>query len=666
MSNSEYFDQIADALRYQILKMTHAVGSGHPTSCFSAVELMTVLFFKYLRYDPQHPEEITNDRVIFSKGHASALLYALYNVAGILSEKDLAGYRQFNSPLEGHPTTRFKYVEAATGSLGQGLAVAAGEAWAIRRLYTGKSSGHTVSKSDFYQTEYDATIRLPFSIPRVFVLMGDGETAEGSVWEAVSWAAHAKLNNLITVVDVNRLGQTDQTMLGRDADTYRRRFEAFGCGVIVIDGHDWSQIDAAYEKAICYKDGPSVIIADTVKGHGLPVWEDKNGWHNKMLPDTELQKALAQFKPVKPSKAVIQKPDQPSDVYKDIGNAKFPVNALNLHAGSYPRDKKITTKLAFGQALTKLGKYCPSLLVLDGDVSNSLHTDLFAAAYPDRFLQMFIAEQNMAGVAVGLAKFGFLPAINTFAAFLSRAHDQFRMMPLTGVNVLVNGSYAGVSVGRDGPSQFGLDDLAIFRGIYNSIVLYPSDPYQTEKLVLEMLQARGMVYIRTTREPTPVIYTAETVFTIGGSFVFPASPPVSPTSSSQKSSRKNSKKTKSPVVTVVAAGITVHHALTAQQELAATGIPVNVIDCYSVKPIDKQTLLDYADKSEFMVIVEDHCPQGGLADAVREALSGKRIKTFHLAVGKLPMSGSARELMRYEEIDSQEIKKLIEDHYSDL
>ncbi len=601
-------EKLAKLIRYYILKMTHAAGSGHPTSCFSAVELATMLYFKYLHYDLDNPDNPTNDRVIFSKGHASALFYSLYAAGGKLTEEELMQYRTFDSPLEGHPTSRFPFTEAATGSLGQGLSVGAGEAWA--------------------------------GVPHVYVLLGDGELAEGSVWEAVNWASFHKLDNLIAICDINRLGQSEATMWQHDVDRYRRRFEGFGWATIVIDGHNFSEIDAAYQKALIHKGTPVAILAKTIKGKGISYWEDKEGWHNKMLPKEELDKALAELGADKSIKGLVQKPIA-AEVARPNQVPPGGTNLSALPAATYDPQTPIATKKAFGNALERLGALYPQLMVLDGDVANSTHTDQFAKAYPNRFIQMYIAEQNMVGVATGLARRGFLPFVSTFACFLTRAHDQIRMAPLSGVTICFNGAYGGVSMGKDGPSQMGLEDIALFRSIIGSTVLYPSDPYQTEKLVEEMLQTHGIVYIRTTREPTPVIYTKDDTFAIGGSKAF---------------DQPNA------MVTVVAAGITVHEARKAQKQLEKEGIGVRVIDCYSVKPIDTETLKKAASETKTIIVVEDHYPEGGLGDAVKSALfdSGNQpIKLIHLSVSKLPRSGTPEELLAFEEIDARHIMESV-------
>jgi transketolase len=640
----DFFRKVTDALRYYILKITHAVKSGHPTSSFSAIDLMTVLFAKYLRYDSSNPQFLGNDRVVFSKGHASALFYSLYYLAGIISEDELLSYRKFGSPLEGHPTFRFPHTEVATGSLGQGISLAAGIAWGIRRHFAAdQGNAEMLPKTAIpvnRQSEYDATVRVPFTTPRVFVLAGDGELASGQIYEALAWAKRHTLNNLIVVVDVNRFGQAGETGYGYDLDAYRRKFEAFGWGTIVIDGHDFGQIDAAFEKAICYKAGPSAIIAKTKKGKGIPFWEDKAGWHNRMLPESELEAALKRFQPQGKVSFTIKKPDPviSENFLEATGDDR------QIEVGTYQVKENIATKDAFGEALVTLGATNPKLIVLDADVANSTRTELFAASYPDRFLKMYIAEQNMASVAVGLSRQGFLPVISTFAAFLSRAHDQIRMMPLSDATVMVNGAYGGVSLGYDGPSQAGLEDLAWFRSLAGSVVLYPADPYQTHRLVMEMAKVKGVSYIRTTREKTPIIYKTGDDFKIGCSKVFvPKKPPTAKFSA-----------------VIVAAGITLHEALASQLELSRKKIYIKVIDCYSVKPLDKATLVAEVSKTSRLVAVEDHRPEGGLGEAVFSALAGTvAFRYVHLAVAKLSCSGAPAELLAAAGIDRKAISKAV-------
>jgi transketolase len=618
------FALIASQLRYYILEITRHASSGHPTTSFSAVDLMAVLYFKYLRFDLTNPTSPYNDRIIFSKGHASALFYSLYAVAGKISEQELMTYRDFQSPLEGHPTFRFPFAEAATGSLGQGLSIGAGEAWALRGVHS----------LEFRVRSHESTNHEPITtnLPHVFVLLGDGELAEGSNWEAASWASHNKLSNLIAIADINKFGQSQETMYGHDMEVYRKRFEAFGWAAIVIDGHTFEQIDAAYKKALAYKAGPVIILAQTIKGKGVPYWEDKNGWHNKILPKEELDRALAQYKP---EKAVVISIQKPTDISSPLSvHRKETVNS-ELSTVNYT--EPTPTKKAFGNALERLGAQYPNLVVLDGDMNNSTCTDQFKEAFPDRFLQMYIAEQNMVGVAVGVARLGYIPVVSTFASFLTRAHDQIRMAPLSGVHLIINGSYVGVSMGKDGPSQMGLEDLSLFRAILGSTVVSPSDPYQTEYLMNELTRASGICYIRTIREPLVPIYTKEDTFPVGGIKVHKG-------------------KGDSVPVTVIGTGITVHEALAAKDILEKEGVSVQVIDCYSIKPLDAEILSKAVHGSMGLVVVEDHYHEGGLGEAVLSALHGTvSVPYTHLAVGKTPMSGKPDELLRFEGIDAENI-----------
>ncbi len=627
MSDSKTLALLARRIRYDILTMTTRAGSGHPTSSLSAVELMTVLFFNYLRYDVTNPTNPGNDRVIFSKGHASPLYYALYAAAGALTQKDLEGYRTFDSTLEGHPTARFTYTEAATGSLGQGLSIGLGEALALR-LQSGNAP------------------------PRVFVLAGDGELAEGAVWEAVAAASFRKVNNLFLLCDINRLGQSDPTMYEYDLGMYKKRFEAFGWrAVIVEDGNDIEAIDRAYIdtfKGPTLQGGLTVILAKTKKGAGVSFLENADSWHGKPLSKEELTKAVAELGDIDLTRVgTVQKPEN----IRGLSFAGDHTDKTFSHTppkANYDPAKPVATRKAFGNALKRLGASNPRLIVIDGDVKNSTYTEYFGKEFPERFFELFIAEQNMAGVATGLSARGFRPVVSSFACFLTRAADQFRMASFSAVNMIVNGSHAGVSIGADGPSQMGLEDLAIFRAIHGSTVLYPSDAYCTEALVEEALKAGGIVYIRTTRPETPILYDAKESFPIGGSKVF---------------EQYNKTAMKQCVATVVAAGITLHESLKAQKELASQGMYVRVIDCYSIKPIDQKTLHAAANDSKAIIVVEDHYPEGGLGEAVQSALfasnRARPCRVVHLAVTKTPRSGKSGELLAYEGIDAQAIIKTV-------
>lgn len=604
-------------LRHHILTMSSAAGSGHPTSSLSAVELMGTLFAKYLQYDIKNITSNHNDRVIFSKGHASPLFYALYRAAGVITQEEMLRYRLFDSPLEGHPTRRFPFTEAATGSLGQGLAIGVGQAIALK-------------KSTFDR------------IPRVYVLMGDGELAEGSVWEAAGVASHATLHNLIAICDINRLGQSQPTSLEHQMDIYRRRFEAFGWGVIVIDGHDEAQIDAAYQKALLYQAGPTAIIAQTKKGKGISFLEDKENWHGKALTKQDLAKALEELGSVNTSESFAIQPPAAAEE----GEISVESGAVTDHPPIQVYTEPTATRKAFGDALVAYAEHHPNMIVVDGDVMNSTYTEAFAKAYPDRFIECFIAEQTMVGVATGLWCRGYAPWVSTFAAFLSRGFDQIRMAGVTGATIHFNGSHAGVSIGADGGSQMGLEDIAMFRAVIGSTVLYPADAHASHALMLECMKQEGVTYLRTTRDATPILYPAEEVFPIGGSKVHP-----DPSMNIQTS--------QSGLIVIISAGITLFEALAAQKKLAEQGKAVVVIDCYSIKPIDEKTIVEYAQKSAQVIVVEDHYPEGGLGETVAGVLVKHKISLpyTHLAVRKLARSGSKDELLHYEEINADAIIK---------
>lgn len=601
MQDLRQLKEISKLIRYYSLAMSTAAGSGHPTSSLSATELMAgLLFGGAFRYDLDHPENRNNDQLIFSKGHASPLFYSLWAAAGAVSEEELMTFRKFGSPLEGHPTAAFRYTAAATGSLGQGLSVGVG--MALNSKYLDK---------------------LPY---RTYVLLGDSEMAEGSQWESIQIAAYYKLNNLVGVIDVNRLGQRGETMYGVDAEAYARRIEPFGWETIVIDGHDYPEIVDAYEKAR-RSDKPVMIIAKTVKGKGVSFLEDKNGWHGVPLKQEDFEKAVKELGEIDRSvRGEILLPEKVK-----------PESAEPREAGtkSYPADKPVATRQAYGNALVRIYPRFPEIVSLDAEVSNSTMAEIFKDAHPERFFEMFIAEQNMVGAAVGLARSGKIPFVSTFAAFLSRAYDQIRMSPYSDANIKFIGSHAGVSIGQDGPSQMGLEDIAMFRAILDSIVLYPGDAISADALVEEAAKHKGIVYIRTTRMATPIIYGPDESFVIGGSKVL------------RKSDRD--------VATVVAAGVTLHEALKAYDELWKQGINIRVIDLYSVKPLDAATLRDAANNTQFIITVEDHYPEGGIGEAVRTALTTMSVPVYSLAVRKTPKSGLPRELIDYEEISQKAI-----------
>jgi transketolase len=597
----EKLEKIGKLIRWYSLAMSTEAGSGHPTSSMSATDLMAGLFFGgAFRYDLDNPDNPNNDRIIFSKGHASPLFYSLWAAAGAVSENELMTYRKFGSPFEGHPTTSFRYTEAATGSLGQGLSIGVG--MAMNAKYLDKIS---------YRT---------------YVLLGDSEMAEGSQWESIQIAAWYKLNNLVGVLDVNRLGQRGETMYGWDIEAYARRIGAFGWETIVIDGHSYPEILDAFEKA-SGSEKPVMIVAKTVKGKGVSFLEDQNGWHGVALKRDDFERAVKELGEIDHSlKGEISMPDKARAQTVEPGKAG---------EKSYPADKPLATRKAYGGALARIYPRFPAIVSLDGEVSNSTGAEKFKEAHEDRFFEMFIAEQNMVGVAVGLARRGKIPFVSTFAAFFSRAFDQIRMSRYSNANVKFVGSHAGVSIGQDGPSQMGLEDIAMFRAIPDSVVLYPCDAVSTDALVEEAATHKGIVYIRTTRMDTPIVYRAGEAFAIGGSKVL------------RKSDRD--------VATVVAAGITLHEALKACEELKKEGVQVRVIDLYSVKPLDEATLIDAAANTDFIITVEDHYHAGGIGEAVRGALSDSTVPIYCLAVSKIPRSGMPQELLDFEEISQKAI-----------
>ncbi|MEK7288186.1 MAG: transketolase [Elusimicrobiota bacterium] len=588
----------ADWLRLRCLEATSEAGSGHPSSCLSSADLAAAVFFAAMRYDTANPASSHNDRFVLSKGHAAPLLYACWSLAGIIAPKKLLTLRSIASDLEGHPTPRFPLAEVATGSLGQGLSIGLGMALAAR---------------------------LDQSPSQIYVLMGDGETAEGSVWEAASLAAHYKLGNLTAIIDVNGLGQSQKTMFHFDTDVYSRRFEAFGWRVKAIDGHDFSQILNALKEAKQPNSKPLAIVAKTVKGKGVPFIENKDGWHGKPLKKgEELERALARINsqgksdltlPVTMLKPQTKKPQSLS-----------PALALSRpSAPSYKIGDQIATREAYGAALAKLGGADSRVVALDGDTKNSTYSEIFMKSFPDRFIEGFIAEQNLVGMAVGLAARGKIPFVSTFGAFFARAYDQIRMAAISRANVKMAGSHCGVSIGEDGPSQMALEDLAMMRAIPKATVLYPADAVAAEQAVFEAARTPGIVYLRMGRPKNPVIYKADEKFPVGGSKILRQSP--------------------KDKVTVVGAGVTVYEALKAHEILAKEGIEIRVIDCYSVKPIDEAALKAAARETGRVLIVEDHYPEGGLGDAALAALAGERVAVKKLAVSDIPRSGKPQELI---------------------
>ncbi len=604
--------KIAQSIRYHILVSTTTAGSGHPTTSLSAVELMTVLLFDgFFRYDIHNPKNPTNDRLIFSKGRASPLFYALWAVAGAIPYEELISLRQFGSRLEGHPTMRFPYTEVATGSLGQGLSVGVG--MAMNAKYLDKLAYCT------------------------FVLLGDSEMAEGSCWEALQLASYYKLDNLVGILDVNRLGQRGETMYGHDVLAYKKRIASFGWETIVVYGHSLSQVQRAYKSAMKVYGRPVMIIAKTIKGKGVSFLEDMNGWHGKPLKEDQLQKALKEIGKVDETiKGVIKKP-----LEMKIQNSKPKLHNSQPKVTEYKKGENIATRKAYGNALVRLFPTYPDIVVLDAETSNSTYADIFQKKYPLHFFEMFIAEQNMVGVGIGLSARGKIPFISTFAAFFTRAYDHIRMAQYSDANIKCVGSHCGVSIGVDGASQMGLEDIAMFGSLLKSVILYPSDVYATERLVEEAVHYHGIVYIRTTREETPIIYDSSVQFPIGGS----------------KTIRSSDK----DMVCVIAAGITLHEALKAYNELKKENIYIRVIDCYSIKPIDKKAILKAVNETRALISVEDHYPHGGLGSCIAQVIAHtkNKIPLYIMAVNKPPQSGKPYELLDYEEISSQAIVKKV-------
>ena len=594
--------KLAALMRYYILASTTEAGSGHPTSSLSGVELMAALVFGgAFRYDVDRPEHPDNDRLIFSKGHASPLLYSIWAAAGKISAEEIMSFRKFDSLFEGHPSVAVPYVEAATGSLGQGLSIGLGMALNARYLD-----------------------KLPY---RTYVLLGDSEMAEGSQWEAIQIAAHYELDNLIGILDVNRLGQRGETMYGHDLHAYQARIASFGWETIPVDGHSLAALLEAYDRALHVTGKPVMIIAKTIKGKGVSFIEDMPGWHGKPLDREQYLRAVQELGEI--DRSMIGEIEKPDNLKPSV------VEPRAAGKPDYPPDKPFATRMAYGKALVRIYPRYPDIVSLDGEVSNSTGAEEFKNSFPQRFFEMYIAEQNMAGVALGLARRGKIPFVSTFAAFFTRAFDQIRMGRYSEAGIKYVGSHAGVSIGEDGPSQMGLEDIAMFRTLLDSVVLYPSDAVSTDRLVEEAAGHKGTVYIRTTRAATLIIYSPEERFFIGGSKVL----------------RESDK----DAVTVVAAGITLHEALKTHETLKKEGISIRVIDLYSIKPIDRSTLEDAARVTKHIITVEDHYAEGGLGEAVRSALADVPIPVHLLAVRKKPRSGKPGELLDYEEISERAI-----------
>ena len=602
MTTKLEIEKLATLIRYYSLTATSAAGSGHPTSSLSAADLMSgLLFGGTFRFDTRNPSHPNNDRLIFSKGHASPLFYAQWAAAGLITGEELMSLRKFGSRLEGHPTKALYLTEAATGSLGQGLSIGLGIA--LNARYVDK---------------------LPY---RTFVLLGDSEMAEGSQWEAIQLAAYYRLDNLVGILDVNRLGQRGETMYGHNINAYNERIASFGWETLVVDGHAIDEILSAYKIACAVKERPVMIIAKTKKGQGVSFIADRDGWHGKALKKDELERALSELGDVDTSlRGRIAVPD---DVRPESLTAATP------ELPSYSTEASVATRKAYGNALKRIFPAYPDMVVLDAEVSNSTYAEIFKAAYPERFFEMFIAEQNMVGTALGFSTRSKIPFVSTFAAFFTRAYDQIRMSQYSDANIKFCGSHAGVSIGEDGASQMGLEDIAMFRAVHGSVVLYPSDAVSTEKLVEEMAKHRGISYMRTTRAETPALYDNGDKIFIGGSTVLRSS--------------------EDDVITVIGAGITVHEALKAYEELKKEGIYIRVIDLYSIKPVDSNTLKRAAESTKALITVEDHFPEGGIGEAVRSAIWEEEIVVHSLAVRKMPKSGKPAELLEFEEISKDSI-----------
>ncbi|WP_447968220.1 transketolase [Nitrospira sp. M1] len=584
----------ATQLRIHSIQGTTKAGNGHPTSCCSAADIVATLFFRIMRYDPTNPKQRGNDRFILSKGHAAPLLYAAWAEAGFIQREDLLTLRKLSSDLEGHPTPRLPFVDMATGSLGQGLC-----------------GGVGIALNHKYLDQNDA---------RVYVLMGDGESVEGSVWEAAEIAQHKQLDNLCAIVDINRLGQSDPTLLQHDMNAYQARWKGFGWHAIPVDGHDHAALLEAFHEAANTHDRPTVILAKTFKGKGISFTEDKMNWHGKPLSQEDAQRAIQELS------AFLNTEEGPPSIQAPTPYEAPPPKILPVAPPAYDAQKPVATREAFGEALVHLGEVNPLVVTLDADVKNSTFTDKFGQRFPTRFFENFIAEQNMVGAAAGLAACGKIPFAATFACFLTRAYDFIRMSAISQANIKLMGSHAGVSIGEDGPSQMGLEDLAMMSVQPGVTVLYPSDAVCAYHLVQAAASHDGMVYMRTSRPKTPILYGNDDIFHIGGSKVL--------------------RQSEQDRLTIVAAGVTLFEALKAYDELAAAGIHVRIVDLYSIVPIDTATLLECARAtSHTFLTVEDHYAHGGLGDAVLSALSGEGIRLHKLAVREIPHSGKPDELL---------------------
>jgi transketolase len=610
MENDEKLLQRANLIRKWCLRATTAAESGHPTSCLSAADITAVLFDRYFTYNIKHPQDLYNDRFVLSKGHAAPLLYTLFGMAGAFPISEILSLRKFDSNFEGHPTPKFKYAEAATGSLGQGLSVGAGLAMLTKRERANN---------------------------KTYVLLGDGELAEGQIWEAANFAAYHQLDNLIAIADINRLGQSGATMFGRDLEKYMASFKAFGFEVIKIDGHNFKEIDQALNQAVYHSKGkPVAIIANTVKGKGISFLEDEEGWHGKALDNDQLQKALEELGETDEELRFHFKLPEfsslPNNEVED-GFFELPIEKGKDHA----------TRDVFGYTITELGKKNKDIYVLDADVKNSTFTEDFLKRFPERFVECYIAEQNMVSVAAGFSRLGKIPVVATFGAFFTRAADQIRMARVSEANVKFVGSHVGVSIGEDGPSQMGLEDIAMFGALPGTVILQPADAAATVQLTAEMIRHKGFVYMRTLRPKTKLIYDGYEEFKIGGS--------------------KLLKHSDDDQLTIAATGITVFEALKAANSLEQEGVNIRVLDCYSINPIDKNMLIDciVATKYPILITVEDHFEHGGMGDFAIASLaeSDKMIQVKKMAVSHISRSGKMNELLEDAGISASAIVKQV-------
>uniref|UniRef100_A0A8I3Q4Y1 Transketolase n=5 Tax=Canis lupus familiaris TaxID=9615 RepID=A0A8I3Q4Y1_CANLF len=600
----------ANRLRISSIQATTAAGSGHPTSCCSAAEIMAVLFFHTMRYKPQDPRNPHNDRFVLSKGHAAPILYAVWAEAGFLTEEELLNLRKITSDLDGHPVPKQAFTDVATGSLGQGLGAACGMA------YTGKY---------FDKASY-----------RVYCMMGDGELSEGSVWEAMAFASIYKLDNLIAILDINRLGQSDPTPLQHQVDVYQKRCESFGWHAVIVDGHSVEELCKAFGQA---KHQPTAIIAKTFKGRGIPGIEDKDGWHGKPLPKNMADQIVQEiYNQIQSQKKILVTPPQEDAPSVNITNIRMP------SPPSYKVGDKIATRKAYGQALAKLGRAHDRIIALDGDTKNSTFSEIFRKEHPDRFIECYIAEQNMVSVAVGCAtRNRTVPFCSAFGAFFTRAFDQIRMAAISESNINFCGSHCGVSIGEDGPSQMALEDLAMFRSIPTATIFYPSDGVSTEKAVELAANTKGICFIRTSRPENAIIYNNNEDFQIKQAKVV--------------------LKSKDDQVTVIGAGVTLHEALAAAELLKKEKINIRVLDPFTIKPLDRNLILESARATKGRIVtVEDHYYEGGIGEAVSSALVGEPgITVSRLAVGEVPRSGKPAELLKMFGIDRDAIAQAVRD-----